>query len=52
MAACVVVLERVQARHSPVLLESQGSEEAPTSAELEGASQALPDSRSSYGAGR
>lgn len=52
VAALVVLLERLQARDSPVQLESPGSAEAVTASPLQDLGKALPDSRSSHGAGR
>ena len=46
----MVLLERLQARDSPVMLESHGAGETPSQAELTEMSKKLPDARPSSGA--
>lgn len=52
MAAAVVLLERLQARESPVLLESLASAEMPPEAPLDEPGRSLPDVRPSSGGAR
>ena len=44
IAALVVLLERLQARDSPVVLETHGAGDSPTGAQLEDMGKTLPDS--------
>ena len=46
IAALVVLLERLQARDSPVVLETHGAGDSPTGAQLEDMGKTLPDNPS------